>query len=77
MDTQYVIDALFGALLFMLTYWFNTVNKDVERLTDKVDNVEKLVLGDYIKKDEFVRVSNQLLYKMDAVYDKLDRKVDK
>lgn len=77
MDLQYIVDILFGIVSFLLLFWFNSLNKDVDTLTEKVDKVEKLVLGDYVKKDEFVRVSNQLLLKMDSISDKLDRKADR
>jgi len=77
MDWQYVADTLFGVVSFLLLLWFNSLNKDLKTLTEKVENVEKLVLGDYVKKDEFVRVSNQLLLKMDSIYEKLDKKADK
>ena len=77
MDWQYVADTLFGVVSFLLLLWFNSLSKDLKTLTEKVENVEKLVLGDYVKKDEFVRVSNQLLLKMDSIYEKLDKKADK
>lgn len=46
-------------------------------ITARVSQVELLVAGDYVKKDEFVRVGDAIFRKLDSIADKLDKKQDK
>lgn len=51
-------------------------NSDKE-LADKVNNIEVLVAGQYVKREDFAQVTNQIFSKLDKILDKLDQKVDK
>jgi len=83
MDAQTVINALFG-LVGILFGWFLTnlrdalhsVHGDVSDLSDKVQAIEILVAGTYIKRDEFEKLGAALFAKLDKIEAKLDRKVD-
>lgn len=71
----------FGAVLgFLLNSIWQAV-KDLQaadkQLSDKVAAIEVLVAGDYVKKDDFVQMTNALFAKLDRIEDKMDRKVDK
>ena len=71
----------FGALIgFLLNAVWQAV-KDLQAadkvLADKVGNIEVLVAGAYVKKDEFTQSINALFAKLDKIEDKLDKKADK
>lgn len=51
-----------------------TADKD---LTAKVAEIEVLVAGAYVKKDEISKLSDAIFAKLDRIEDKLDGKVDK
>jgi hypothetical protein len=46
-------------------------------LADKVSEVEILVAGSYVKRDELSAMTNALFAKLDRIEEKLDKKVDK
>lgn len=71
----------FGALIgFLLNVVWQSV-KDLQtadkQLATKVSEIEVLVAGDYVKKDEFSDLGKALFAKLDKIEDKIDRKVDK
>lgn len=71
----------FGALIgFLLNAVWQAV-KDLQaadkEIATKVSEIEVLVAGDYIKKDDFQSSMDALFKKLDKIEDKLDRKVDK
>ena len=64
---------------FMKAIWDSY--KDLKRtdaaLADKVNAIEVLVAGTYVKRDDFDRVANAIFVKLDKISDKLDNKADK
>lgn len=71
----------FGALIgFLLNAVWQAV-KDLQnadkQLVEKVSQIEVLVAGAYVKKDEFSASIVALFAKLDKIEDKLDRKADK
>ena len=71
----------FGALIgFLLNAVWQAV-KDLQTadkvLAEKVGNIEVLVAGAYVKKDEFTDTVKALFAKLDKIEDKIDRKADK
>lgn len=46
-------------------------------LADKVNSIEVLVAGQYVKRDDFDRVANAIFIKLDKISDKLDQKADR
>jgi hypothetical protein len=71
----------FGGLIgFLLNAVWQAV-KDLQKadkdLTAKVAEIEVLVAGAYVKKDDFNELSKALFNKLDRIEDKLDKKVDK
>ena len=77
MDWQWIANGAFAIAAFFGGVWFNRISKDVDDLTEKVGKVELLVVGDYVKKDEFQKTSDKLLDKMEQICNKLDRKADR
>lgn len=84
MVDQVIINGLlagFGALIgFLLNAVWQAV-KDLQEadksLASKVAEIEVLVAGAYVRKDEFTQSVNALFAKLDRIEDKLDKKVDK
>lgn len=72
---------LFGTLIGILVRSLWQAVKDLQEadkeLIDKVNEVEVLVAGQYITKEEFVRLSDAICKKLDRIEDKLDHKEDK
>lgn len=71
----------FGGLIgFLLNAVWQAV-KDLQKadkeLTAKVAEIEVLVAGAYVRKDEFTQSVNALFAKLDRIEDKLYKKVDK
>ena len=71
----------FSALIgFLLNAVWQAV-KDLQNadkvLAEKVGNIEVLVAGAYVKKDEFTQAITALFAKLDKIEDKLDKKADK
>lgn len=71
----------FGGLIgFLLNAVWQAV-KDLQKadteLTKKVSEIEVLVAGAYVKKDDLGKLSDAIFAKLDRIEDKLDGKVDK
>lgn len=71
----------FGALIgFLLNAVWQAV-KDLQiadkELAANVSEIEVLVAGAYVKKDEFTSSVNVLFAKLDRIEDKIDKKADK
>lgn len=71
----------FGGLIgFLLNAVWQAV-KDLQKadkeLTAKVAEIEVLVAGAYVKKDELTSSVNALFAKLDRIEDKIDKKADK
>ena len=83
MDQTY-LNYLFGAINLILggfikAMWdsYKELKKTDADLADKVNKIEVLVAGQYVKRDDFDRVANQIFSKLDKISDKLDGKADK
>lgn len=46
-------------------------------ITNKVHEIDTLVAGSYLKRDEWASHMSELFKKLDRIEDKLDQKVDK
>lgn len=64
---------------FMNAMWQSLRDlKDTDKeLSEKVQAIEILVAGQYIKRDEFERFSHALFAKLDKIENKMDNKADK
>ena len=84
MDSQTLINALIGgfsaAVAFILRVLWEGLRElqraDVD-LASKVADIQLLVAGTYVKKDELDGVIKALFAKLDKIEDKLDKKVDR
>jgi hypothetical protein len=84
MDTQTSINIAFGLagalggwiLKFLHSGLRDLQTADIE-LTEKVQRIEVLVAGQYVKRDDMDRMAHALFTKLDRIETKLDKKVDK
>lgn len=84
MDPQFILNVLFGLISFLAGWIINVLwaaLKDLQQadkeLSDKVEQIEVLVAGDYIRKSDFERFSDAVFKKLDRIDEKLDKKEDK
>jgi len=83
-DSQTLINALIGgfsaAVAFILRVLWEGLRElqraDVD-LASKVADIQLLVAGNYVKKDELDGIIKALFAKLDKIEDKLDKKVDR
>lgn len=71
----------FGSLIgFLLNAVWQAV-KDLQtadkELAGKVSEIEVLVAGDYVRREEFNQTVTALFSKLDRIEDKIDKKADK
>ena len=83
MDQQLfnIVIGVAGALggWWMKAMWegLKDLQKTDHELTQQVNNLQVLVAGQYMRRDEFDNVSRAIFAKLDRIEDKLDKKVDK
>lgn len=72
------VAGFFGAW-FVKALWeeINKLQKTHKDLAEKINHVEVLVAGEYVKADKFDGVVVKIYEKLDKIYSKLDEKVDK
>ena len=72
-----IVNLILGG--FMKAIWdsYKDLKKADAALADKVNSIEVLVAGQYVKRDDFDRVANAIFAKLDKISDKLDNKADK
>lgn len=86
--TPEVFEVLFkiavGIAGFLGGWVLNNLTKRIEslqsadaELTKKVNSIEVLVAGEYVKREDFNNISRELFAKLDKIYDRLDGKADK
>lgn len=68
--------ALAGWLLNNLTQSMRDLTRADANLAIKVQNIELLVAGNYIKRDEFDSKINAVFHKLDKIEEKLDRRIE-
>lgn len=84
MTDQTLINIVFGAICssggwFLKTMWgsLKELQSADKSLAEKVQSIEVLVAGQYIKRDDFDRFAEAMFNKLDKISDKLDNKADK
>lgn len=84
MDTQTIINigigligALGGWVLNNLKASIDDLRKADSALADKVQHIEVLVAGTYVKRDDMDKLGAALFAKLDKIESKLDSKADK
>lgn len=82
--TGFIVNGLFGLLAMIFGWMLKTLwgtVKDLQEsdkeLAEKVNSIEVLVVGDYVKREEFQGALNRIFMKLDAIENKIDQKADK
>lgn len=81
---QNIFNIGIGTLGALLGWWLNAIWQSVKelqaadiKLAEKVNEIEVLVAGSYVKNDRFQSMEAALFAKLDRIEDKLDKKADK
>lgn len=84
MDSQSIINWAFTALGALISFILKVIwdaVKDLQtsdkELADKVQHIEVLVAGQYVKRDDMDKLGTAIFTKLDRIEAKLDGKVDK
>jgi len=84
LDAQTFINILVGICAGLGGWVLNSVRQSVSRLqdqdqalADKVQRIEVLVAGQYVKRDDMDKLTSAIFAKLDRIESKLDGKQDK
>lgn len=72
-----LVGALGGYVLKSISSRLESLQKSDESLAEKVQKIEVLVAGEYVKHTDLEKLSTALFAKLDKISDKLDSKADK
>ena len=72
-----ILNLILGGFIKAMWDSYKELKKTDSELAEKVNQIEVLVAGTYVKRDDFDRVANQIFAKLDKISDKLDSKADK
>jgi hypothetical protein len=71
------VSVLFGWILKTVWDAVKDLQKADDELVEKVNKIEVLVAGEYVKREDFKADMDRLFNKLDAIDKKLDSKADK
>ena len=84
MDTQTAFNIVLSLVAFLGGWVLNSLRDSIRalqktdsELADKVQRIEVLVAGTYVKRDDMDKLGTALFQKLDRIELKLDGKVDK
>lgn len=84
LEPQAIINALFAVIGGLGGWVLNNLRRAIEglraedsALAAKVQAIEVLVAGDYVRRDEMDRFAERLFSKLDRIEQKVDGKADK
>jgi hypothetical protein len=84
MDTQTAFNILLSLVAFLGGWVINSLRDSIKALhdsdtdlADKVQKIEVLVAGQYVKRDDMDKLTAALFAKLDKIEAKLDGKADK
>ena len=84
MDLQMAFNVVLAIAGFLGGWWMKAMRESLrdlrdedKLLADKVNRIEVLVAGEYVKRDDFDKVATALFVKLDKIHDKLESKADR
>jgi CHASE3 domain sensor protein len=84
MDFQSAFNLAIGLVAFLGGYILRSISESLKSLqtadaalTQKVQDMEVLVAGQYVKHSDLEKLTSALFSKLDKISDKLDTKMDK
>jgi hypothetical protein len=72
-----IAGALGGFVLTQLWNMIRDLQKQDQKRAEQMAQMQVLVAGSYVRRDEFDRLSNALFQKLDRIEEKVDAKADK
>lgn len=72
-----ILNIAFGVVMKIIWDSYQELKTTDKELAEKVNSIEVLVAGEYVKREDFSVVANQIFSKLDKIMDKLDTKADK
>lgn len=72
-----IVNIAIGAFLKVMWDSYKDLKRTDKELAEKVGNIEVLVAGQYVNRNEFNSVTNQIFAKLDRIIEKLNEKADK
>ena len=72
-----IVNIAIGAFLKVMWDSYQDLKRTDKELADKVGNIEVLVAGQYVNRNEFNNVTNQIFAKLDRIIEKLNEKADR
>lgn len=84
MDIQTAFNIVLGLVAFLGGWVLNSLRESIKslqvtdsELANKVQHIEVLVAGSYVKRDDLDKLTSAIFTKLDRIESKLDAKVDK
>lgn len=77
MDTQNLINALYGAILLGAGWFLNELWRAVKELRKDLHEIEAELPKEYVLKVDLDKRMEHIEYMFQRIYDKIDGKVDK
>ena len=74
---QNLINWLLGGFGALIGFLLNAVWQAVKDLQGKTSDIEVLVAGEYVRRNELADLTKALFSKLDKIEEKIDRKADK
>lgn len=71
------VSVLFGWILKTIWDAVRDLQASDDELADKVNRIEVLVAGEYVRREEFQGSLDRLFAKLDQIENKIDQKADK
>lgn len=72
-----LINLVLGGFIKAMWDSYKELKRTDANLAEKVNQIEVLVAGQYVKREDFDRVANAIFVKLDKISDKLDLKADR
>lgn len=77
MMEQLLFNVVIGAVCGIIGFFGKTIWAATRKLVDDLAAFREEVAKDYMRKDDFNRVADQIFHKLDQIWAKLDHKADK
>jgi hypothetical protein len=72
-----ILNLILGGFIKAMWDSYKELKKTDAELADKVNQIEVLVAGTYVKRDDFERTAHAIFAKLDKIADKIDQKADR
>ena len=72
-----ILNLILGGFIKAMWDSYKDLKKTDTELAEKVNQIEVLVAGTYVKRDDFDRMAHAIFAKLDKISDKIDGKADR